>query len=112
MRTFSGKKKSINGKITGVLLALTVVVVLAIVLSILALNAMKEFNAQLAEAIDYLMALAIANGATIARQEEIYSIIHHSTVRIDGTQVFNYILIVLLLLQFKTPAFAGVLNCK
>lgn len=94
MSKFSGRKrKSINGKITGVLLALTVVVVLAIVLSILALNAMLGYNAQLAEAIEYLTRLAIENGATIVRQDEISDILRHSTIRIEGTQIFNYILL-------------------
>ena len=89
------KQKSLNRKLTTMLLVLGLLAVLITLANVSALKIISNFNSDLTESLaTYEEAIKSGDESTIAdAKSDVEFAIRHSNIRIEGTYVFDYVLV-------------------
>lgn len=89
------KQKSLNRKLTTMLLVLGLLAVLITLANVSALKIISNFNSDLTESLaTYEEAIKSGDESTIAdAKSDVEYAIGHSNIRIEGTYVFDYVLV-------------------
>jgi methyl-accepting chemotaxis protein len=101
-------KKSIGRKVMAMMIVLGVVFIVACAMNAAALTEMSKFNQTISDSVSaYKTVISDGDEAAVqAQEEEIAYNIQHSQVRIDGTYVFDQVLVVVMVVAIILMVFA------